>query len=727
MNFRRTLSFLFAFFLGGLVSSSSAANVQGILGGDTTWTLAQSPIYVLGNVQVPAGVALTIEPGVEVRFTGAYEILVQGRVSALGTSTLPIRFNSVTAGVNSTATAFRFHGADLSLSALSHLRFSDLTRAIRVGQETEHNQGGKNSGTLTVSGVHASSVEFLTNGYQTTASLLLEDVDFNNVTLTGAYPNSEPVTLRRGRLLNSIVHSDSYNRGITLESVQTDSTSFRLGCCGANITVRDSHLRGGSFSQHNDYYQVTIERSLLESVPLVLPQAARVTITDSLLVYSSGTGVQANNLTLSGSTVRGAQTGLSLSGTFQLANSSITSNQTGLALATQASGSISSTNFSFNSSLNLRNDSARPITASGNYWGVISAQAIEASITHYHDDINRGLVSFSPFLSNPSPSAPLSPPGSVVKSASASDILVQWAASSDPRVTGYRLYYGSNGSGGFAGQVTLGAVTSHTLSGRALTDAFAVTALSALADGSNDQREGHESWFAYAQTASPQIQVSPAAPSFGAVAVGSTSSLTLTVTNPGTGPLQISNVTSSNARFSASSTSLLVPAGEQRDLTLAFNPSSSGWQQSTITLTHNASPSTLTLIVKGYGAPSSGRGVEGILVGDTTWTLAQSPIYVLGNVQVPAGVALTIEPGVEVRFTGAYEILVQGRVSALGTSTLPIRFNSVTAGVNSAATAFRFHGADLSLSALSHLRFSDLTRAIRVGQETEHNQGGKNS
>ena len=37
---------------------------------DTTWTLAQSPIVISGQVEVTSSATLTIEPGVDVIFTG---------------------------------------------------------------------------------------------------------------------------------------------------------------------------------------------------------------------------------------------------------------------------------------------------------------------------------------------------------------------------------------------------------------------------------------------------------------------------------------------------------------------------------------------------------------------------------------------------------------------------------------------------------------------------------
>ncbi|UCG44330.1 MAG: hypothetical protein JSU73_06930 [candidate division WOR-3 bacterium] len=49
------------------------------------WTAASSPYAVVGELTVPAGSTLVIEPGVEVRFRGRYRFVVNGLLKAIGT------------------------------------------------------------------------------------------------------------------------------------------------------------------------------------------------------------------------------------------------------------------------------------------------------------------------------------------------------------------------------------------------------------------------------------------------------------------------------------------------------------------------------------------------------------------------------------------------------------------------------------------------------------------
>ena len=57
-----------------------------------TWLLAGSPYQVQGDIQIPDGTTLNIEPGVTVEFQGHFALNVQGRLLAIGTVTDSIIF-----------------------------------------------------------------------------------------------------------------------------------------------------------------------------------------------------------------------------------------------------------------------------------------------------------------------------------------------------------------------------------------------------------------------------------------------------------------------------------------------------------------------------------------------------------------------------------------------------------------------------------------------------------
>lgn len=90
----------------GTGKNIEAGNVSG------TWTKANSPYNINGEITVPNDSTLTIEPGVEVVFTGHYKFNVQGRLLAIGTETDTIVFtiNDTTGFHNLTIPDGGWHG-----------------------------------------------------------------------------------------------------------------------------------------------------------------------------------------------------------------------------------------------------------------------------------------------------------------------------------------------------------------------------------------------------------------------------------------------------------------------------------------------------------------------------------------------------------------------------------------------------------------------------------------
>ncbi len=75
--------------------NAAALNVSGVISTNTPWTLANSPYVVTGTVTVNAGVTLTVEPGVVVKFNANTYLTVNGTLTADGTADKKIYFTSV--------------------------------------------------------------------------------------------------------------------------------------------------------------------------------------------------------------------------------------------------------------------------------------------------------------------------------------------------------------------------------------------------------------------------------------------------------------------------------------------------------------------------------------------------------------------------------------------------------------------------------------------------------
>ncbi|HYX35623.1 MAG TPA: hypothetical protein VE954_21205 [Oligoflexus sp.] len=72
-----------------------------------------------------------------------------------------------------------------------------------------------------------------------------------------------------------------------------------------------------------------------------------------------------------------------------------------------------------------------------------------------------------------------------------------------------------------------------------------------------------------------------------------------------------------------------------------------------------------------------GTRINGGVIAQTRWTAAGSPYHILGDITLPDGATLAIDPGVTVIFDGAYKFsVIGGSLQLAGTLEQPIRFTA---------------------------------------------------
>ena len=104
----------------------------------------------------------------------------------------------------------------------------------------------------------------------------------------------------------------------------------------------------------------------------------------------------------------------------------------------------------------------------------------------------------------------------------------------------------------------------------------------------------------------PQLTCTPSSLHFGAIIVGQTETLLVTVTNNGQTSVTVSGLTVSNPEFTTSDLSLplVLLAGQSVDLSVSFTPTSMKWKVGTVKFSSNASNATLAIEVAGTGVSS---------------------------------------------------------------------------------------------------------------------------
>lgn len=110
-----------------VVPSASYKEVSGSISVDTTWTCAESPYIVVGDVFVENGVTLTIEPGVTVEFKNDTTLTINGTIMAQGDETDMITFTSNNSNPQSgdwEGIEFNYAGSG-SIISYSRIEYSD--------------------------------------------------------------------------------------------------------------------------------------------------------------------------------------------------------------------------------------------------------------------------------------------------------------------------------------------------------------------------------------------------------------------------------------------------------------------------------------------------------------------------------------------------------------------------------------------------------------------------
>jgi len=227
---------------------------------NTTWTVANSPYVLDGNVTVASSATLTIDPGVIVKFNGTLrELRVNGTLSAVGTSGSHIVFTSYqddSAGGDTNGDGAATSGAagqwtDINVTSgngNSQLKFAE----VRYGGNGSANPA---YGALRVA----------TAG----TNVLVEDSTFSSNQRSGIFVSTndtDGVTLRRTTLANN-GNGISVNQGwvkVEDNSLIRDSSQDGLwfnitsSFTGPQPSITDSEVRGSG----RDGVRLTVDASL---------------------------------------------------------------------------------------------------------------------------------------------------------------------------------------------------------------------------------------------------------------------------------------------------------------------------------------------------------------------------------------------------------------------------------------------------------------------------------
>lgn len=629
----------------GAVPVGSTATQSAMLTntGSNSVTVSQATIssssFNLGGMNFPMTVAAGASVPVQIQFapqqsgnlsatmqvtSNASDGTVSVTLSGIGTeaglavSPSPLNFGDVSVGGNSTETVTLTNTGNTSLSITA----ANLTGAAfsMSGLSTPLTLGANQSSSFSVSfaptatGNASGSISFVSNAPGSPATLALSGngdastdalnaspsaVAFGSVT-TGSH-SSQTVTLK-----------NTGSSNISISQIAVSGSTF-----GASGISTPGTLAGGQSASLTVTFTPTTTGAASGSVTITSNASD-----PSLVVTLSGTGATAQpQLSVSPPTISFGNVAVGATG-----SQSVTLSNTGTAALTISAASASGAGFSANglslpATVNPGQNTTLTATfapqAAGNASGTLSITSNAPGSPVVIPLSGTGVQ--GQLSANPSPVAF----GSVIVGSNSAQVITLTN-------NGTAAVTISSGSISGTGFTLSGLTTPQTVNAGAsstLTATFTPTATGAAPGSISITSNASNSTLVISLSGTgiqPQLTATPSTVSFGNVTTGSNSSLSVTLSNPGTASLTITQATISTGAFTMSGLTvpLTINSGKTSTFSVEFAPTTTGAASGSVTLTSNAPTSPMNISLGGTGVSA-------------TQLLSVSPTSLdLGNVQV---------------------------------------------------------------------------------------------
>ena len=365
----------------------AAEDVTGIISSDTTWTQANSPYTLTGNVLVDNGVTLTIQPDVTVNL-GSYYILVNGTLVAKGTANNLIHFN----GGSITFSGFSASWNEQTNAGCIVENAIFSSTSVTSDTSAKISKSSLNAG---ISGGGSTISDNVING-EVSGGL----VSGNTITgdVSGTTISNNIIT---GEVIGSVISKNTITGRVIArgDCIISDNTITGIDRTGNGITVASEYVISGGYPTIEDNvianFDVEINIGVLirDWFSANIPQIQRNLITKNSVGIKFSISEQnpyggREPTTIQDNTITQNAVGIKIEGPFEHCT-------------------IQNNNIKDNSDYNLYlEDTSSNVKVTDNWWGTTDTHVISQSIYDFEDDFNLGTVTFVPFLTEPNPEAP---------------------------------------------------------------------------------------------------------------------------------------------------------------------------------------------------------------------------------------------------------------------------------------------------------------------------------
>jgi hypothetical protein len=333
--------------------AQASMSVIGEINSNTTWTKANSPYALIGQLTVKNGSSLTIEPGVTV-YLNNYQLFVEGNLIARGTKTDFITFNGGQISFSQTSDSWNEQNSSGSI-----IENATVTSSLGI------------SGSPKITGNAIQSV------YIDGGSSEISNNNIGHIEIHWASPTICSNNITAGIQIsggNSQIHANILNNNITSIDYGVVSTGYAI-------------ISGNLVSGCQSGFYLTTSADGQSASPLI----ERNTISNNDRGIDINIHLRDNEV-----------------GSFKILNNTISKNRIGIYLVDQNVGqdAISYNNIQNNSIWNVylvTSPTTNEVNLSPNWWGGTDAQSINHTICY--NEVTGGRVTLTPLLTVANPQA----------------------------------------------------------------------------------------------------------------------------------------------------------------------------------------------------------------------------------------------------------------------------------------------------------------------------------